>query len=51
VEGVRADLTLLLSLMEEIEDEQLPKLLQPIRSPIDDILESIRKQVLAKDVF
>jgi hypothetical protein len=27
VEGVRSDLILLLSLMEEIEDEKLPKLL------------------------
>ena len=43
VEGVRSDLTLLLSLMEEIEDEKLPKLLQPIRSHIDDILVPFRQ--------
>ena len=43
MEGVRADLTLLLSLMEEIEDEKLPKLLQPIRSHIDDILVPFRQ--------
>ena len=38
VEDVRADLTLILSLIEEIDDETLPKLLKPIRSHIDDIL-------------
>ena len=43
VEGVRADLTLLLSLMEEIEDEKLPKLLKPIRSHMDDILVPFRQ--------
>ena len=43
VEGVRSDLTLLLSLMEEMEDEKLPKLLQPIRSHIDDILVPFRQ--------
>ena len=43
VEGVRSDLTLLLSLMEEMEDEKLPKLLQPIRSHIDDIFVPFRQ--------
>src|SRR6516165_5085235 len=43
VEGVRADLTLLLSLMEEMEDEKLPKLLKPIRSHMDDILVPFRR--------
>ncbi|MFB3082046.1 MAG: hypothetical protein ACE1Z4_01080 [Gammaproteobacteria bacterium] len=38
VEDVRSDLTLILSLIEEIDDETLPKLLKPIRSHIDDIL-------------
>ena len=38
VEGVRSELTLLLSLIEEIDDAVLPKLLQPIRSHLDDIL-------------
>jgi hypothetical protein len=42
VEGVRSDLTLLLSLMEEMEDEKLPKLLQPIRSHLDDIFVPFR---------
>jgi hypothetical protein len=43
VEGVRSDLTLILSLMEEIDDEKLPKLLKPIRSHIDDILVPFRQ--------
>jgi hypothetical protein len=43
VEGVRADLTLILSLMEDIEDEKLPKLLKPIRSHLDDILVPFRQ--------
>jgi hypothetical protein len=43
VEGVRSDLTLLLSLMEEMEDEKLPKLLKPLRSHIDDILVPFRQ--------
>src|SRR6266700_1511845 len=38
VEGVRAEITLLLSLIEEIEDAVLTKLLQPILSHLDDIL-------------
>lgn len=38
VEGVRSDLTVLLSLIEEIDDVPLPKLLKPIRSHMDDIL-------------
>ena len=38
VAGVRSELTLLLSLIEEIDDAVLPKLLQPIRSHLDDIL-------------
>jgi Transposase len=38
VAGVRAELTLLLSLIEEIEDAVLRQLLQPIRSHLDDIL-------------
>lgn len=38
VEGVRSDLTVMLSLMEEIEDEKLPNLLKPIRAHMDDIL-------------
>jgi len=43
VEGVRSDLTLILSLIEEIDDEKLPKLLKPIRSHIDDILVPFRQ--------
>jgi hypothetical protein len=42
-EGVRSDLTLILSLLEEIEDEQLPKLLKPIRCHMDDILVPFRQ--------
>lgn len=38
VEGVRSELTSLLSLIEEVDDAVLPKLLQPIRSHLDDIL-------------
>ena len=38
VEGVRADLTLILSWIEEIDDEKLPKLLKPIHCHTDDIL-------------
>ena len=37
-QGVRAELTSLLSLIEEIEDAVLPKLLQSIRSHLDDIV-------------
>jgi hypothetical protein len=43
VEEVRSDLTLILSLMEEIDDEKLPKLLKPIRSHMDDILVPFRQ--------
>jgi hypothetical protein len=38
VAGVRAALTLLRSLIEEIDDAVLPKLRQPIRSHLDEIL-------------
>jgi transposase len=38
VAGVRSELRLLLSLIEEIDDAVLPKLLHPIRSHLDDIL-------------
>ncbi len=38
VAGVRAELTLLLNLIEEIDDAVLRQLLQPIRSHLDDIL-------------
>lgn len=37
-QGVRAELTSLLSLIEEIEDAVLPKLLKAIRSHLDDIV-------------
>jgi hypothetical protein len=43
VEGVRSNLTLILSLMEDIDDEKLPKLLKPIRSHLDDILVPFRQ--------
>jgi hypothetical protein len=43
VEDVRSNLTLLLSLIEEIDDEKLPKLLQPIRSHMDDIFVPFRQ--------
>ena len=52
VEGVRSELTSLLSLIEEVDDAGLPKLLQPIRSHLDDILapfaqaESIQAELL-----
>jgi len=38
IAGVRSELMLLFSLIEEIDDALLPKLLQPIRSHLDDIL-------------
>ena len=38
VAGVRSELTLLFSLIEEIEDAVLPKLLQSLRSHLDDIV-------------
>ena len=40
---VRAKLTLILSLIEEINDEKLPKLLKLIRSHMDDILVPFRQ--------
>jgi len=43
VEGVRSDLVPILSLMEEINDDQLPKLIKPIRSHMDDILVPFRQ--------
>ncbi len=43
VEGVRSDLTVILSLMEEINDEKLPKLLKSIRSHMNDILVPFRQ--------
>jgi len=43
VEEVRSHLILILTLMEEIEDEKLPKLLKPIRSHRDDILVPFRQ--------
>ncbi len=52
VEGVRSELLLLFSLIEEIDDAVLPKLLHPIRSHLDDILapfaqaESMRVELL-----
>jgi hypothetical protein len=54
VEGVRSDLTLLLGLMQEIDDEAIPKLLKPIASHLGDILvpfkqvESIHAELLAR---
>ena len=38
VAGVRSELMLLFSLIEEIDDAMLPKLLQSLRSHLDDIL-------------
>jgi len=38
VEGVRSELTAILSLIEEIEDAKLPALLKPIWSHLDDLL-------------
>jgi hypothetical protein len=43
VEEVRSNLTLLLHLMEEIDDDQLSKLLKPILSHLDDILVPFRQ--------
>jgi hypothetical protein len=43
VDDVRSNLTLLLSLIEEIDDEKLPKLLKPIRSHMDDIFVPFRQ--------
>jgi hypothetical protein len=53
VAGVRAELVILLSLIEEIDDAVLPKLLPPIRSHLDEILapfeqaESMQGELLA----
>src|SRR5207245_6813467 len=38
VAGVRSELMLLFSLIEELDDAMLPKRLQPLRSHLDDIL-------------
>ncbi len=52
VAGVRSELTLVLSLIEEIDDEKLAKILKPIWSHLDDILipfkqvESIHAELL-----
>src|SRR5215471_20148759 len=43
VEAVRADVSVILSLMQEIDDEKLPKLLTPIRSHRDDICVPFRQ--------
>jgi Transposase len=43
VENVRSELTLILSLIEAIDDEKLPKLLKTIRSHLDDILVPFRQ--------
>jgi hypothetical protein len=43
VEGVRSDLTVILSLMEDINDEKLPKLLKSIRSHMEDIVVPFRQ--------
>jgi hypothetical protein len=38
VEGVRSELTLLLNLIEELDSDKIPKVLNPIKAHIDDIL-------------
>ncbi len=43
VEAVRADLSIILSLMQEIDDEKLPKLLTSLRSHLDDICVPFRQ--------
>jgi len=43
VAGVRAELTVLLSLIEEIDEAVLPKLLQAIRSHLDDIVAPVEQ--------
>jgi hypothetical protein len=43
VEDVRSNLILILTLMEEIDDEKLPKLLKSIRAHLDDILVPFRQ--------
>ena len=42
-EDVRSNLTLILSLIEEIDDEKLPTFLKPIRAHLDDILVPFRQ--------
>ncbi len=37
VEEVRSDLMVILSMIEEIDDEKLPRILKPLRSHMDDI--------------
>ncbi len=52
VEAVGSDVSVILSLIQEIDDEKLPKLLKPIRSHLDDIcvpfrqVESIHAELL-----
>jgi hypothetical protein len=54
VEEVRSNLMVILSMIEDIKDDKLPKLLKPIRSHIDDILvpfqqvESMHAELLAR---
>ena len=43
VEDVRSNLTLILSLIQDIDDEKLPKLLKPIRAHLDEILVPFRQ--------
>jgi hypothetical protein len=43
VEGVRSDVTVILSLMEDIHDAKLPKLLESMRAHMDDILVPFRQ--------
>ncbi len=52
VEGVRSDLTHLLDMIQEVDDEKLAKLLKPIRSHLGDIfvpfehVESVHRELL-----
>ncbi len=43
VEAVGSDVSVILSLIQEIDDEKLPKLLKPIRSHLDDICVPFRQ--------
>src|SRR6266404_3135342 len=43
VEAVGSDVSVILSLIQEIDDEKLPKLLKPIRSHLDDIFVPFRQ--------
>ena len=43
VEAVRADVSVILSLMQEIDDEKLPKLLTSLRAHLDDICVPFRQ--------